>query len=656
MPALRLTLCLLVTLAAWPAHAEYGYPFENRYLATVLGTPPEHRAPVPDRINLGNRTIRLFEGRELPSVFWNERNFPYSVATQKESAPLVFLIAGTGARFDSSKNVFLQQVLYGAGMHVVNISSPTHADFVTTGSESSVPGVMDSDIADLYNAMKKIRAELEPRIEISKFYLAGYSLGGIESGWLAHLDEQERAFGFEKVLLINPAVSLLASVQRLDNMVRDNVPGGAAELQVLVDTLFERVAHYFHTHGRQPIDAELLYKVANAAELSDQELRALIGVSFRISLARMLFSSDVMTESHHLVEPETRLTANTPLLPYLKAGGRWSFSEFLDDAVLPYWSERRPGLTRDQVVEVGSLGPIQAYLRDARHIAVMTNEDDLILDAAEVEFLRKTFGERAQIYPTGGHCGNLMYKDNVEHMLAFFREEPTERRGVTVPLPRPDGEAPTPKALRRISPAEAADIRGFLDTWDPIEGTNRRIYRFNARFDRYVLLPVVRGYEFVLPQIARTGINNIFTNFFQVTTLANTILQLKPVKSVQTLGRIVVNTTVGVAGLWDPASRIGLGPVSPETFGQTLGRYGVGTGPFFVVPFVGPSSSRGFFGTLVDRVPFVLLAFPPWYVTPVELVDTRAHIPFRYGEVGTPFEYEMVRFLSRKREMLLTVE
>ena len=82
----------------------------------------------------------------------------------------------------------------------------------------------------------------------------------------------------------------------------------------------------------------------------------------------------------------------------------------------------------------------------------------------------------------------------------------------------------------------------------------------------------------------------------------------------------------------------------------------MGAGPYFVIPFLGPSSTRGAFGSLVDRVPFILLSFPPWYVSPVEAVDTRAHTPFRYGEVGTPFEYEMVRFLSRKREMLLTIE
>jgi phospholipid-binding lipoprotein MlaA len=458
------------------------------------------------------------------------------------------------------------------------------------------------------------------------------------------------------VLLINPAVSLLSSVKRLDNMVRESIPRGGPELTELIDKLFSQVAHYFHEHGRGRVDEELLYKISDAAELSDRELKSLVGLSFRISLSGMLFTSAAMTHDPRLMRVERNLNANTPLLPYLKAGARWSFTEFLDEVVLPHWQEKRPGLTRAQVVEGDTLGPIQSYLRDADHIAVMTNEDDLILDAAEVDFLRKTFGKRAQVYPTGGHCGNLMYEENVEHMLAFFSEKPTRRPGVSASVPPPGRVKATPKPLQRITVAEAAARKGFLDVWDPWEGMNRRTYRFNAGFDRYVFMPAVRGYEFVLPQIVRAGIHNVFTNFYQLSTLANSILQLRPVKSGKTLGRIVVNTTVGVAGLWDPASRIGLGPVGAETFGQTLGRYGVGRGPYFVVPFLGPSSSRGFFGIVVDRVPYALLEVPPWYVTPVEFVDTRAHTPFQYGEIGTPYEYEMLRFLSKEREALLTAE
>ena len=364
------------------AAASYGYPIADPLLATVLGTPPALRAAVPDTIDVERRSLMLFPDREIPRVLWSSKKFEYSFVAQREPAPLIFLIAGTGSRFDSEKNAYLQKVLYQAGMSVVNISSPTHPDFIITASRSSVPGYMEADVSDLYSAMKRIYEDIGHEVDVSEFYIAGYSLGGTQSAYLAHLDQDERAFDFEKVLLINPSVSLKASVNRLDNMVRDSIPGGAAELQELVDDLFERVVGYIHTQGREKLDVELLFHAAGAAQLTRQELHAMIGVVFRISLARMLFSSDVMTGSGQLVDPETKLTRGTPLLPYLKAGGRWSFSDYLDDVLLPFWSERWPELDRDALILANSLGPIQDYLRRSDRIAVITSADDPIMDEA----------------------------------------------------------------------------------------------------------------------------------------------------------------------------------------------------------------------------------------------------------------------------------
>ncbi len=270
---------------------------------------------------------------------------------------------------------------------------------------------------------------------------------------------------------------------------------------------------YLHAEGRPKLDAELLYHAVGAAQLSSQELKALIGVSFRISLARMLFTSDVMTSSGNLVSTDTKLTRGTRLLPYLK---------------------------------------------------------------------------------------------------------------------------------------------GFLDVRDPLEGANRRTYIFNAGFDSNVLLPAVRGYQFITPKFVRTGIRNVFKTIDQATTFVNYVLQAKPKRAGQTLGRLGVNLTVGVLGLWDPATRMGI-PEYQQNFGQTLARWGSGAGPYFVIPMLGPSSVRGATGTLVDRLPHILLGFP-LLLAPVEAVDTRLHTPFRYRELGTPFEYDMVRFLSAEREKLLTLQ
>jgi len=194
---------------------------------------------------------------------------------------------------------------------------------------------------------------------------------------------------------------------------------------------------------------------------------------------------------------------------------------------------------------------------------------------------------------------------------------------------------------------------------DPWEGFNRTMYRFNYRFDKYVFLPVVRGYKAVVPDIAEEGVHNFFNNIREITTLINSILQLSPEKSLITTGRLLVNTTVGLLGLIDVASHIDL-PRQLEDFGQTLGHWGVGNGPYLVLPIYGPSNLRDTTGLVTDTVvmseidPLDLKDHPEWQIAYYILngIDTRAHIPFRYYETGSPFEYDLVRMLyTTKREL-----
>ena len=222
-------------------------------------------------------------------------------------------------------------------------------------------------------------------------------------------------------------------------------------------------------------------------------------------------------------------------------------------------------------------------------------------------------------------------------------------------LPAHAETADPTETVDRITLEQAREIEGLFDAYDPMERMNRRLYWFNARFDDYVFLPAVRGYEFILPGIVRTGVRNFFSNLAEITTFLNSVLQLRPKRSAGTLGRFAVNTTVGIAGLWDPATRLGMRRYE-EDFGQTLGWWGLGAGPYLVIPFLGPSSVRDGFGMAVDRVPFVLVGFPPLWSFPIEAVDTRANNPFRYGDLGGPFEYDLVRFLALERRKILVAE
>ncbi len=150
-----------------------------------------------------------------------------------------------------------------------------------------------------------------------------------------------------------------------------------------------------------------------------------------------------------------------------------------------------------------------------------------------------------------------------------------------------------------------------VDVYDPIEGFNRRAYTFNYYFDKFLYLPVVNTYEFITPNYVEDRVSSFVDNVYEFSNFTNNLLQFKIKRTGITLARFVVNTTVGIAGLWDPATHWGM-PRQTEDFGQTLGHYGVGHGPYIVLPIFGPSNLRDTTGLITDAVAFNALGPPEW--------------------------------------------
>jgi len=194
----------------------------------------------------------------------------------------------------------------------------------------------------------------------------------------------------------------------------------------------------------------------------------------------------------------------------------------------------------------------------------------------------------------------------------------------------------------------------FVDVPDPWEGFNRRMYNFNARLDRYLLVPVVEGYKRVTPGFMKAGIRNFFRNLTEISNFYNSVLQGRPLLAARVTGRFVVNSTLGLFGLLDPATEMGL-VYQREDLGQTLGRWGVGSGPYLVLPVLGPSSARDGFGffagayitTQIDPTGYYDWASQTghWWTYIVWGINERAQVDFRYYETGSPFEYLLVRRL-----------
>lgn len=203
-------------------------------------------------------------------------------------------------------------------------------------------------------------------------------------------------------------------------------------------------------------------------------------------------------------------------------------------------------------------------------------------------------------------------------------------------------------------PAGYADNAMINEYDDPWEGFNRRMYYFNAKADHYVLLPVVNGYKAITPDILESGISNFFSNLGEIPVFINSLLQAKPGVAAETFSRFAVNTTVGVFGLFDVATAIGLHEQN-EDFGQTLGVWGIGSGPYLVLPLLGPSSLRDATGSAIDMLAFQTVidelgmeGDEEIFLSLLSSIDTRANLPFRYYSSGSAFEYDRLKILYMK--------
>ena len=402
----------------------YGYPLTNPFEATIATTPSELQPQLPADADIDQQDyrVKLRPEREfeLPDNFWPVTKMGYRLAKQKGEAPLIFIIAGTGMPYSSSTADYLKKLFYGAGYHVVQLSSPTSYDFMTAASRFATPGLTGEDADDLYRAMQAVRAQ-HPRLQVSAFHLTGYSLGALQAAFVSQLDETRRSFNFKRVLLLNPPVNLYTSTSNLDRLVQTRVEG-IDNSTTFYETVLAKLTRYFQEKGYVDLNEAMLFDFQRSKEqLSDEQMAMLIGAVFRFAAADIAFTSDLINRRGLITPTRYPIDDSTSLTPFFKRALQCDFDCYITEQLIPMWRVRHNGGSITQMMDQVSLYAVEDYLKNSSKIAVMHNADDLILGPGDLGFLRRTLGERLTVYPFGGHCGNLNYRVNSAAMLEFFR-------------------------------------------------------------------------------------------------------------------------------------------------------------------------------------------------------------------------------------------
>lgn len=385
--------------------------------ATVFGTPPEDRAPLPDSVPLAEINLSLPWTRPVPDLYWFDRKLRVWLSAQPEPAPLAIVIGGTGAAGNNEKLAVIRAALYGAGYHVLTMPSPTFPGFIVPASSTGVAGDLLQDSQDLYSALQAIVARLPPRVRITEVDILGYSLGGAHAAVVKSIDATEGKLHIRRAVMINPPVSLFATIGRFDRLFATSIGDGEEAIDRLYRKLYARLANTYRASNRLEIDETFVLAAAADVLKTDRELSAAIALTYRLSMLDMFFAGDLYAGTGAIVDPENPPRPGESLDHAWRLLRAKPFAEYLDRVFLPYYLKQRPGSTRESLLASNRLDVIADELRTDPDYYAQTNSDELILDADELAWLRATLGPRIQVYDHGGHMGNLGSRDQIADML-----------------------------------------------------------------------------------------------------------------------------------------------------------------------------------------------------------------------------------------------
>ncbi len=388
--------------------------------ATVFGTPPQDVAELPARVPIFEMDVAMPWRRPVPDVYWFDRRLRVWFSAQDKPAPLAILISGTGSDGNTASLAVLRAALYGAGYHVLTMPSPTFPRFIVSTSSTGVAGDLQQDGEDLYAAMQQIIKHLPRKVRITDIDVLGYSLGGANAALVKSIDSVQHKLHIHRAVMINPPVSLFASIGRLDKLFAQSIGSGGTGVERLYQTLYVQLANLYRSSDSVQIDENFTLAAAASVLKTDSEFEAAIALTFRIALMNMFFAGDLYAGTGVVVDPLHPPKVGDSLEHTAEVLRGKPFAEYFTKVFAPYYLKHRPGSSTESLIADNKLDIIHDALRDDPDYFVQTNSDDLILDNSELAWLRGTLGSKIAVYDHGGHLGNIGDRQQVADMLAML--------------------------------------------------------------------------------------------------------------------------------------------------------------------------------------------------------------------------------------------
>lgn len=401
------------------------YPYkDNAIMATVMGTPSSQwyklkkgKAPKVKKF----KTIK-----KVPEILRQWSDYEYGVWTQKNAAPLMILVSGTGSLYNSGLTMYMANVFYDRGYNVIALSSPTTMPYIVSQSKNNYAGYIKDESTHMYELIATaVLKEKADGMKVTKTHIGGYSLGGFQSLLIHELDSKNKKIGIEKSLMLNSPVSILTATQRLDSYLVENGIYNAEGLEKFLDNIFGKLV-YDEKIELSDVDFTDIRSAVSKLQLKDSDFEVLTGLLFRFYSANMTFAGEVFSGKDAVgrLSDKKAYKRFDSVTEEFREGLSVSFDEYSKEILYPYLKKNKyPDLTMEQFIKEFDLRNSQEFIeKNNKNIIFMTSKDDILITESDLDYINNTFGNKV-IIPYGGHTGILWHKDVANLMIDKLEEE-----------------------------------------------------------------------------------------------------------------------------------------------------------------------------------------------------------------------------------------